>query len=118
MAEDELRSLAEQIQGELRALIPDDRERTQVNDQLAEALSRPRGSAEPALIEALRCHEAIRERLDADSDRLVAPVGDSHGVIGVLFICPRKDYSVVRENPVDDPPICPKDGLVLERFDG
>ena len=118
MTEEELRDLAEQIRGDLPAKIPDDRERARVDDRLAQALSQPQGSAGPALTEALRSHEAIRGRMEADQDRVVAPAGDSQGVIGVLFVCPKRDYSVVRDSPTDEALLCPNDGSVLERFTG
>lgn len=118
MTEEELRDLAEQIRGELPAMIPDDRERARVDDRLARALSQPRGSAGSALTEALRSHEAIRDRLEADHDRVAAPAGDSQGVIGVLFVCPQRDYSVVRDRPTDEALLCPNDGSVLARFTG
>jgi hypothetical protein len=36
----------------------------------------------------------------------------------VLFVCPKKDYTVVREAPTEEVLVCPKDGSVLERYDG
>jgi hypothetical protein len=37
--------------------------------------------------------------------------------IGVLYVCPQKNYSVVLEVPPDEALLCPKDGSVLERYD-
>ncbi|MCU7729930.1 hypothetical protein ODJ79_39965 [Actinoplanes sp. KI2] len=118
MTEEELRDLAERIRGELPAMIADDSERAEVADRLTRALSQPRGSARPALTEALRSHEAIRDRLELDQDRAITLAGDSQGVIGVLFACPRRDYSVVRDRPTDEVLLCPNDGSVLDRITG
>jgi hypothetical protein len=118
MDENELRRWAEQVRRELAELIPDERERARLDSQLARALNEPPGSAKPALMDALRSHEAIRRRVAADTDRFVSQVGDVMSPVGVLYVCPEKNYTVVREVPSDEVLVCPKDGSVLERYDG
>ena len=38
--------------------------------------------------------------------------------IGVLYVCPQRDYSLVREVVAVEWPICPNDGTPLERYAG
>ena len=118
MEEIELRLLAEAARGRLAELIPDEDERRQADGDLARALSEPPGSAKPALMEALRSHEGIRRWVAADTDRGVGQLGDVTEPIGVLYVCPRKNYTVVRETLVTGELLCPKDGSVLQRYSG
>lgn len=118
MDEKELRRLAEEVRQELAELIPDEHERARVDSDLARALNEPLGNVKPALLEAFRSHEAIRRWMAADTDRAVIQGGDVTSQIGVLFACPQKNYTVVREVPTDEVLLCPKDGSVLERYDG
>jgi hypothetical protein len=118
MTEDELRRLAEQIRAELPGLIADADERTAVDNALGRALAQPAGDAGPALADALRSHSAVRDRLEADAIRFPGQSGDPTEPIGVLFFCPNKDYSVVRDVPADEALLCPNDGAVLQRFTG
>ena len=118
MDEDELRRLAEQARRRLAELIPDEPERRQADGDLARALNEPPGSAKAALMEALRAHEGIRRWVAADTDRIVGQLGDLTSPIGVLYVCPRKDYTVVREAPPDEELRCPHDGSVLEPYNG
>lgn len=118
MDEDELRQLAEGARQILPELIPDADERRQADGELARALSEPPASAKPALMEALRSHEGIRRWVAADTDRIVGQLGDLTESIGVLYVCPQRDYTVVRESLVDGELLCPKDGSVLERYHG
>jgi len=116
--EDELRQLAEGARQILPELIPDADERRQADGELARALSEPPASAKPALMEALRSHEGIRRWVAADTDRIVGQLGDLTESIGVLYVCPLKDYTIVRESLVDGELLCPKDGSVLVRYSG
>jgi len=118
MEENELRQLAKGARRRLTELIPDDDERRQADGDLTRALNEPPATAKPALMEALRSHEGIRRWVAADTDRIVAQLGDPTEPIGVLYVCPRKDYTVVRETLVDGELLCPKDGSVLERYNG
>jgi hypothetical protein len=118
MDENELRRRAQEARRELAELIPDERERVRVDSQLAQALNEPPGNAKPALMAALRSHEAIRRWIAADTDRVFSLAGDVTSSVGVLFVCPKKDYTVVREAPTEEVLVCPKDGSVLERYDG
>lgn len=116
MDENELRQLAEEARRRLADLIPDEPERRQADGDLARALNEPPGSAKPALMEALRSHEGIRRWVAADTDRIVGQLGDLTEPIGVMYACPKKDYTVVRETPADEELLCPNDGSVLERY--
>lgn len=118
MEESELRLLAETARGRLAELVPDDDERRQADSDLARALSEPPGGAKTALMEVLRSHEGIRRWVAADTDRAVGQLGDLTEPVGVLYVCPRKNYTVVRETLVTGELLCPKDGLVLERYSG
>src|SRR5690348_3181930 len=118
MDENELRRLAEEALRRLPELIPDEHERGQADGDLAHALNEPPGSAKPALMEALRSHEGIRRWVAADTDRIVGQLGDVTSPLGVLYVCPKKNYTVVRETPADEELLCPKDGSVLERYSG
>lgn len=118
MDENELRRLAQQARQELAELIPDEGERARVDSDLASALTEPPGNAKLALMEALRSHEATRRWMAADTDRIAGQGGDVTSQIGVLFVCPRQNYAVVREELTDEVLLCPKDGSVLERHDG
>ena len=118
MDEIELRQLAEEARGELPQLIPDEGQRARADIQLAQALNEPPGKAKSALMSALRSHEAIRRWVAADTDRMVSLAGDVTSSLGVLFVCPRKDYTLVREAPAEEVLLCPNDGSVLERYDG
>jgi len=120
MDENELRRLAEEARRKLAELIPEERERERVDSELARALNEPPGSAKPALMEALQSHEAVRSWVGADTDRFVGVVGPDINTtsVGVLYVCPKKDYAVVREVPSDEALPCPKCGSLLERHDG
>jgi hypothetical protein len=118
MEENELRQLAEGARQRLPELIPDEDERRQADGDLARALNEPSVSAKPALMEALNSYEGIRRWIAADTDRIVGLLGDPTGPIGVLYACPRKDYTVVRETLVDGDLTCPNDGSVLYRYNG
>jgi len=118
MEENELRQLAEEARRRLTELIPDEDERRQADGDLTRALNEPPANAKPALMEALRSYEGIRRWVAADTDRVVGQLGDLTESIGVLYVCPRKDYTVVREPPVDGELLCPNDGSVLERYNG
>ena len=117
MDETELRQLAEDARRRLAELIPDEQERREADGELARALDEPPGNAKPALMAALRSHEGVRRWVAADTDRIVGLLGDLTEPIGVLYVCPQKDYTVVREAPPDGELLCPKDGSVLERYD-
>lgn len=54
----------------------------------------------------------------ADRDRSAGLLGDPTAPLGVLFVCVNRDYSVVFEVLTDEPPLCPNDGSVLERYQG
>jgi hypothetical protein len=116
MEENELRQLAEEARGRLSELIPDEDERRQADGDLARALNEPPASAKPALMEALTSNEAIRRWIAADTDRIVGQLGDPTQPIGVLYVCPRKDYTVALETLVDGDLRCPNDGSVLDRY--
>lgn len=118
MEEKELRELAQGVRRILPELIPDVSERDRADGDLVRALSEPSGSAKPALIQALRSHEGIRRWVTADTDRIVGQLGDLTESIGVLYVCPQKDYTVVRETLVDGELLCPQDGSVLVRYSG
>ena len=118
MDENELRRLAEQARRELAHLIPDKAERARADSQLAQALNEPPGTAKLALMGALRSHEAIRRWIAADTDRIVSLSGDVTSSLGVLFACPKKDYTLVLEAPTEEMLLCPNDGSVLERYRG
>jgi hypothetical protein len=115
MEESELRQLAEEARRRLAELIADEDERRQADGDLARALSEPPGSAQAALLEALRSHEAIRRWVAADPER-VGLLGEVTEPVGVLYVCPRKDYTVVRETPPERDLRCPIDGTVLVRY--
>ena len=117
MDENDLRRLAGEARQRLAEVIPEEHERARVDSDLARALSEPPGRAKPALLEALRSHDAIRRLVAADTDRAVGLSGDAISPIGVLYVCPQKNYSVVLEVPPDEALLCPKDGSVLERYD-
>jgi len=118
MEENELRQLAKGARRKLTELIPDDDERRQADGALTRALNEPPASAKPALMEALRSHEGIRRWVAADSNRMISQLGDLTESIGVLYVCPNQDYTVVRETLVDGELLCPKDGSVLQRYSG
>jgi hypothetical protein len=117
MDENELRRLAGEARQRLAELIPDEQERASADSHLASALREPPARAKPALIEALRSHDAIRWWIAADTDRAASLKGDPISPIGVLYVCPQKDYSVVREVPPGEVLLCPRDDSVLERYD-
>jgi hypothetical protein len=118
MEENELRQLAEEARRRLPELIPGEDERRQADDDLARALNEPPASAKPALKAALRSHEGIRRWVAADTDRIVGLPGDITSSFGVLYACPRKDYTVVHDTLVDGELLCPHDGSVLYRYNG
>jgi hypothetical protein len=118
MDENSLRRLAEEVRANLRDLISDEQQRAQVDHELLEALQRPSGSAAAALRDALRSHEAIVDWLAIDVDRAVDQIGDVTEPLGVLFICPTNDYSIVLETAADEAPLCPRCGSVLDRVQG
>jgi hypothetical protein len=118
MDEDELRRLAAEARGRLAELIPDEQARREADVDLEHALAQPPGSAKPALMAALRAHEGVRRWVATDTDRLVGQLGDVTSPLGVLYVCSRKDYAVVRESPTGDDLVCPNDGSPLERYTG
>ena len=77
-----------------------------------------------ALGRALRSHHATREwvrmhtSVSTDPDRAVGTLGVATAALGVLFVCPNEDYSVVQETVTDETPLCPHDGAVLQRQPG
>jgi len=118
MEETELRQFAEEARRKLPELIPDEGERQQADRDLARALNELPGSAKPALTDALRSHEGLRCWVAADTDRSIGMLGDLTEPIGVLYVCPHKDYTVVRDTPTDDVLRCPHDDSVLVRYEG
>ena len=58
-----------------------------------------------------------RTPVTEDRDRAIGPLGQPTAMLGVLFVCPKLDYSVVRETVTDEVLLCPYDGSVLERQD-
>jgi hypothetical protein len=118
MDENQLRQLAVEARRKLPSLIPDERERRQADGELARALDEPAGQAKPVLMAALRSHENIRRWVAADTDRIVGQLGDVTQPVGVRYVCPREDYTVVRYAPPDGDLTCPNDGTVLERYTG
>ena len=118
MEENELRQLAEEARRRLPELIPGEDERRQADSDLARALNEPPASAKPALMEALNSHEGIRRWVAADTDRITLQVGDPPLQFGVLYACPRKDYTVVPATLVVGELLCPNDGSVLYRYNG
>lgn len=128
MEEDELRGLAEALRADLPDLIDDPAERTAMDDDLAQALDLPPGTAHDALRGVIASHAATRKWMrrrapvTEDPDRAIGPLGTpiplgAPGHVGVLFVCPKLDYSVVRETITDEVLLCPYDGSVLERQD-
>jgi hypothetical protein len=117
MDENELRRRVQEARADLAELIPDAGERARVDSQLGQALNEPPGNAKSALMAALRSHEAIRRWVAADTDRIFSLAGDVTSPVGVLWVCPKKNYTVMRETPPEEPLVCPKDGSVLERYD-
>ncbi len=121
MEEDELRGIAEALRADLPHLIGDTAERTAVGAGLTRALDQPPGTAHDALRRALSSHAATREwmrrrtSVTGDADRAIGPLGLPTAALGVLFVCPKMDYSVVRETVTDEVLLCPRDGFVLER---
>jgi hypothetical protein len=121
MDEDELRGIAEALRADLPGLIDDAAERAAVDADLSQALDQPTGSAYDALRGAIASHAATREWMRrrtsdvGDTDRAIGPLGPPTAVLGVLFICPNKDYSFVRETLADEVPRCPYDGSALVR---
>src|SRR5229473_176908 len=115
MEETELRQLAERARRKLPVLIPDESQRQQADQDLARALNEPPGSAKPALMDALRSHEGLRRWVAADTDRSLGLLGDPTEAIGVLYVCPKKDFAVVHETPTDGVLRCPNDDSALER---
>jgi hypothetical protein len=118
MEESELRQLAEEARRRLAELIPDEDERRRADGDLARALGEPPGSGGPALLGALRSHEGIRRWVAADTDRAVGTLGDITEPIGVLWVCPRKNYTVVRVTSPEGDLTCPIDGTVLVPYAG
>jgi len=123
MDEDELRGLAEALRADLPNLIDDAAERAAIEADLTQALGQPPGTAHDALRRALASHAATREwmrrrtQVTEDRDRAIGPLGQPTAVLGVLFVCPKLDYSEVREKVTDEVLLCPNDGSVLERQD-
>ena len=113
----ELRRLAEEARCKLPELIPDPGQREPVDRALAAALAEPPGPARAALVTALRSHEALLRWLAVDRDRGPGTLGNPTESIGVLYICPRQDYSVVPDVPPKGPLFCPHDDSILERHD-
>jgi hypothetical protein len=124
MDDDELREAAEALRADLPGLVDDAAERAAIEADLALALDQPPRTAHDELRRAIASHAATREwmrrRTSAteDADRAIGPLGDASAAIGVLYMCPQKDYSVVREGPTEEVLLCPNDGSVLERYDG
>lgn len=129
MNENELRSCAAAARENLFGLIPDANERERADKSLGEALALPPGAAALALRKALRSHESTREFLrtrSAGAADETGPLGDDRAiglpgvpmVRGTLFVCPKGDYSKVRESVAGGTPVCPNDGSVMARMDG
>jgi hypothetical protein len=124
MEEDELRAAAEAIRSDLPDLIGDAAERDEVAVSLSQALGLPAGTAHSALRAALGSHPAVREwmrhktRVTEQVSRIIGPLGRGTGTVGVLFVCPELDYSIVRETVSDETLLCPNDGSVLQRQGG
>jgi hypothetical protein len=130
MDDDELRQAAEALRADLPGLVDDTAERATIETDLAQALDQPPGRGHDALRRVIASHAATREwmrrRTSAtqDVDRSIGPLssigllGDASSAIGVLYVCPQRDYSVVREEPTEEVLLCPNDGSVLERYDG
>jgi hypothetical protein len=123
MEEDELREAAEALRAELPGLVDDAAKRAAIEADLAQALDQPPGAAHDVLRRAIASHPATREwmrrriSVTEDADRAIGPLGQPNAALGVLFACPNKDFSFVRETVADEVPRCPHDGSVLERQD-
>ncbi|RZB13795.1 hypothetical protein StrepF001_42225 [Streptomyces sp. F001] len=119
MTDNELRALAEQIRAELPVLVADADERERLDRDLGQALEQPAGTAAAALRQVLQSHPAVRDWVETDNDRSITTLpGDSTSQLGVLFVCPNRDYSTVREVVTSEVLVCPHDGAALERYDG
>ena len=123
MDEDALRGLAEALRADLPSLVDDAAERAAIEADLAQALDQPSGTAHGALRRAIASRAVTREwmrrrtQVTEDRDRAIGPLGQPTAVLGVLFVCPKLDYSGVRETVTDEVLLCPYDGSVLERQD-
>jgi len=123
MEEEELRRSAEALRADLPNFIGDAAERAAIETDLTLALDQPPGTAHDALRKAIGSRAATREwmrrrtSVTEDHDRAIGPLGLPTSALGVLFICPNNDYSVVRETVTDAVLLCPHDGAVLERQD-
>lgn len=123
MEEEELRGLAEALRADLPALVDDAAERTTIEADLTQALDQPPSTAHDALRRAIASHAATREWMrrrtpvTEDRDRAMGLPGLPTAPLGVLFVCPKMDYSFVRETVTDEVPLCPYDGSALERQD-
>jgi len=118
MEEAELRRLAQEARRKLPDLIPDKIEQQQADRELARALNEPPGVAKSALMDALVSYEGLRRWVAVDVDRSVGMLGEVTSPIGVLYACPHRDYTVVRDVPPDGDLLCPNDGSVLARYSG
>lgn len=121
MQGDELRSAAEAIRVDLPSLIDDPAERAAIDADLAHALDEPPDTARDALRRAIASHAVTRKwmrlRAEIEPDRAIGLPGGPTARLGVLFVCPKLDYSFVLETSTDEVPVCPNDGSVLERQD-
>jgi precorrin isomerase len=123
MDDDELREAAEALRAELPGLVDDAAERAAIEADLARALDQPSGTAHDALRKAIASRAVTREwmrrraQVTEDPDRAIGLLGPPTAVLGVLFVCPKLDYSEVRETVTDEVLLCPNDGSVLERQD-
>ena len=123
MEEDELRGLAEALRADLPNVIDDAAQRTAIEADLTRALGLPPGTAHDALREVIAARATTREWMrrsapvTQDPDRAIGPLGLPTAMLGVLFVCPKLDYSIVRERVTDELLVCPHDGSVLERQD-
>ncbi len=120
MDETTLRELAETLRTELPDLIPDPAEREPVEKRLAQALHQPVGTAIDALHDALRAHPATRDWMRSttevthDTDAAIGSLGIETAA-SPLYMCPKGDYSIVRDTVTTDSLFCPRDGSILER---
>jgi hypothetical protein len=116
MDESYLRHRAEEVRAELPALIPDEEERSRVDAELADALAQPPCDADSAILRALRSHQAVVDWLRADRSRATSLVDQRPPQLGVLYVCPNKDYSVVLEVLSDEALLCPHCPSVLQPY--
>jgi hypothetical protein len=111
-----LRQRAEEVRAELSTLIPDEEERGRVEAELADALTQPPGDADGAILRVLRSHQAVLDWLRTARSRATSLVDQRPPQLGVLYVCPNKDYSVVPEGLSDQALLCPHCDSVLQPY--